>query len=79
GAINSDGSELNFIGNISFEGNNANTSGGAVYADDDSNAFLGGKVVFANNTADFGGAIYLTESSELNVTEGGNVSFFSNH
>ena len=28
GAISSDGSELNFIGNISFEGNNANTSGG---------------------------------------------------
>ncbi|CAM9806410.1 unnamed protein product, partial [Ascophyllum nodosum] len=78
GAINFDGSEGNFFGNVSFEGNHAIYSGGAVFANGASNTIFGGEVVFANNTADFGGAIYSRDSTNVYITEGGSVSFRNN-
>ena len=41
GAINLDGSELNFIGNVSFEGSHANASGGKGKIEDAFSAIRG--------------------------------------
>ena len=41
GAVNFDGSKLNFIGNVSFEGNHANASGGTGQFEDSVNQVLG--------------------------------------
>ncbi|CAN0286448.1 unnamed protein product, partial [Ascophyllum nodosum] len=78
GAVYADNDSNAFFGGEIFFAHNKADVGGAIYISG-SSVVLRGKTIFANNTADLGGAIYLTDSSELNVTEQGNASFFNNH
>lgn len=75
GALYNSGSNLTISGDVTFDGNRAGKTGGALTCDGGKTVTINGNVSFTNNSAESGGAIYNC-NAKLNIN--GNVAITDN-
>ena len=78
GAMDSGGSvTISDNAQVVFQGNHAESSGGAVWVNRHATIIIAGSVLFINNSARYGGAIYSVSS--VTIADGAQVIFQGNH